>query len=84
MNLPPRTDDKLKKPALFNIKWAFFWVFLTPKRIYNTLVMMLYLMDKISPDHHWRKRLIERIDQHQIDTTRMGFPADWKTKAIWR
>ncbi len=46
--------------------------------------MMLYLMDKISPDHHWRKRLIERIDQHQIDTTRMGFPADWKTKAIWR
>ena len=54
------------------------------KRIYNTLVMMLYLMDKISPDHHWRKRLIEKIDQHQIDTTRMGFPADWKTKAIWR
>jgi abortive infection bacteriophage resistance protein len=55
----------------------------TQKRIYNTLVMLLYLMDQISPDHHWRKRLIEKIDQHHIDTRRMDFPADWKTKAIW-
>ncbi len=56
----------------------------TQKSIYNTLVILLYLMDQIAPDHHWRKRIIEKIDRHHIDTMRMGFPTDWRTKTIWK
>ena len=31
----------------------------TQKRIYNTLVILLYLMDQIATDHHCRKRIID-------------------------
>jgi abortive infection bacteriophage resistance protein len=53
------------------------------RRIYNTLTMLLYLMNRIAPGHHWRQRLLELITRHHIDPTRMGFPADWNTRAIW-
>jgi abortive infection bacteriophage resistance protein len=55
-----------------------------PRRIYNTLVMLAYLMDCISPHHHWKQRLFELIDRHQIDVRKMGFPADYMERAIWR
>lgn len=54
-----------------------------PRRIYNTLVMSHYLMNRIAPDHHWRNRLLELLNRHYIDPVRMGFPDDWKTRAIW-
>lgn len=54
-----------------------------PRRIYNTLVMLHYLMDRVSPDHHWRQRLVEMMNRHHIDPSQMGFPVDWKTRAIW-
>lgn len=55
-----------------------------PRRIYNTLVMLVYLMNQIAPDHHWRQRLIAMLNRRHIDPARMGFPGDWKTRAIWR
>jgi len=55
-----------------------------PRRIYNTLVMLLYLMNHIAPDHHWRNRLLELLSRHHIDPARMGFPDDWKTRTIWQ
>jgi hypothetical protein len=54
-----------------------------PRRIYNTLVMLHYLMDRISPGHHWRQRLVEMMNRHHIDPSQMGFPVDWKIRAIW-
>lgn len=54
------------------------------KRLYNTLVMLVYFMNIICPGHHWKKRLIELIENHQIDTNPMGFPADWWSKPIWK
>lgn len=55
-----------------------------PRRIYNTLVMLTHLMNRIAPGHHWRQRLIDMLQRHHIDPTRMGFPIDWDTRAIWR
>lgn len=50
-----------------------------PRRIYNTLVMLDYLMNRIAPGHHWRQRLLDMLNRHHIDPVRMGFPDDWKT-----
>ena len=55
-----------------------------PRQIYNTLVMLAYLMDLISPDNHWKHRLKCIINQHQIDTAMMGFPVDYQDRAIWK
>jgi abortive infection bacteriophage resistance protein len=55
-----------------------------PRRIHNTLVMLVYLMNQIAPGHLWRQRLIDMLNRHHIDPARMGFPSDWKIRAIWR
>lgn len=54
------------------------------RKIYNTLVMLVHLMDVINPSHHWKLRLIDLIDRHQVDVSRMGFPSDWKNRDIWK
>lgn len=53
------------------------------RKIYNTLTLMLYLMNQISPEHHWKKRLIDLLKHHNIDTAAMGFPSDWKVRPLW-
>ncbi|MEM7591367.1 MAG: hypothetical protein AAF383_07580 [Cyanobacteria bacterium P01_A01_bin.83] len=55
----------------------------TPRKLYNTLVFLAYLMDCISPKHHWKKRLSALIEEHQIDVKRMGFPENYKSLPIW-
>ena len=54
------------------------------RKLYNTLVLLLYCMDAIAPDHHWRTRLKELIDRHEIPVTAMGFLANWKSLHIWQ
>jgi abortive infection bacteriophage resistance protein len=54
-----------------------------PRNIYNTLVMLAYLLDIISPEHQWRKRLGKLLMDHDIDTRQMGFPDDWKKQPFW-
>ncbi|NOQ52069.1 MAG: Abi family protein [Desulfuromonadaceae bacterium] len=54
------------------------------KRIYNTLVMLAYMMDIINPGHHWKKRLGELFTRYpQVFERSMGFPADWRNRPIW-
>ena len=55
----------------------------TPKQLYNSLVMLAYLMNQIAPNHHWKVRLISLINQHNINTNLMGFPLNWQNKPIW-
>lgn len=54
------------------------------RRIYNTLTMMLYLMNQVSPGHHWRDRLLNLLTDHRIDPTQMGFPENWSARPFWR
>jgi len=53
------------------------------RKLYNTLVLMLHLMDKISPHHHWRASLLSLIDKYGVDVSAMGFPDLWRTLPIW-
>lgn len=53
------------------------------RRIYNSLAMLLYLLDIVSPGHHWRERFQGLLDGHGIDTDAMGFPRDWKARPLW-
>jgi len=54
------------------------------RKIYNTLVMITWLLDCISPEHHFRKRLMKLIDTHGIQAAAMGFPSDWRTLEYWK
>ena len=55
------------------------------KQLYNTLVILEYMMNIISPDHHWKKRLISLFDKHPIaNSNAMGFPVDWKSRPVWQ
>jgi len=53
-------------------------------RIYNTLVMVVWMLDVISPGHHFRQRLVSLLDDHKIDTSVMGFPGDWRFRPMWQ
>ena len=53
------------------------------KRVYNTLVMLAYLMDVISRHHHWKHRLRDLIEKHRINTRAMGFPENFEVLDIW-
>lgn len=54
-----------------------------PRRLYNTLVMLGWLMGVISPDHHWKHRLKALIAHHGIETRQMGFPEDFTVRPVW-
>ena len=53
------------------------------RKLYNTFVILAYLMEKICRGTHWVDRFKALIAQHKIDTTKMGFPQDWLKKPIW-
>jgi abortive infection bacteriophage resistance protein len=54
------------------------------RQIYNTLCLIVHLMDCINPGHSWRERLVTLLDTHKADLTAMGFPADWATRDLWK
>ena len=54
------------------------------RKLYNTLVMVAFFMDTISPNHHWKTRLKALISNHAIDAKAMGFPIGWQTLPIWQ
>ncbi|MBU0676182.1 MAG: Abi family protein [Proteobacteria bacterium] len=54
------------------------------KKIYNTLVMLAYLLDRINP-HSWKKRLGALLAKHpEVREGNVGFPDDWRDRPIWR
>ena len=56
-----------------------------PKKIYNTLVMLEYLMNIISLNHHWKERLFGLFSEHPIVVLgAMGFPHNWQDLPIWK
>jgi abortive infection bacteriophage resistance protein len=52
-------------------------------KIYNTLVLVQYLMTVICPDSTWGAQLIELLGKYPIDIRRMGFPDDWRDLPLW-
>lgn len=55
-----------------------------PKKIYNTTVLLEYLLEIISPGTHWKNRLVGLFDAHPIaKPSEMGFPASWRELPVW-
>ncbi len=55
------------------------------RKIYNTLAMLVYVLNIISPGTTWPIRLKQLImEQEIIDTSDMGFPSDWKEFELWK
>lgn len=55
------------------------------RKIYNSLIFLLYFMDKIAPQHSWRSRLLHLLETHpNITKAWMGFPVDWQSYSIWQ
>ncbi len=43
------------------------------RKLFNTFVMIEYLLDQISGDNHWRERLEALIDKYSIDRVTLGY-----------
>jgi abortive infection bacteriophage resistance protein len=55
------------------------------RRIYNTLVMLGYLLRLISPGTSWPTRMRQLLEEYgDIDTSVMGYPTDWQELPLWR
>lgn len=53
------------------------------RKLYNTLTILLYWMDVIAPNHTWRSRTKEFLQQHDEKLRFMGFPKNWEQRPIW-
>lgn len=63
----------------------FHFNFDAPRKIYNTLVILVYLTALISPSIGWRRRLRSLLAAHgDIRQSAMGFPPDWQQSPFWR
>ena len=77
--LPKRGD-----PILLDSLWTLADTDRRLRKLYNTFVILAGLMDSICGENHWAKRLKKLINDHHVDQSKMGFPADWQQKDIWK
>lgn len=54
------------------------------RKLYNTLLIIVHMMDVIAPNHHWRQRLKALIEHHHVGVHPMDFPTDWTQRTIWQ
>lgn len=51
----------------------------------NTLVIILYLLDIISPSHDWRQRFCALLDSYpSVPINEMGLAKNWHESDIWK
>jgi abortive infection bacteriophage resistance protein len=55
----------------------------SPRRLYNTLAMLAWLMDVTCIDHHWKSRLLGLFKQHAVDARAIGAPVDFELLPVW-
>ncbi len=53
-------------------------------KLYNSIIMVLHLLDKISPQHHWRTKIRALLNANSSWLVDMGFPNNWQTRPIWQ
>ncbi|MBP0016901.1 MAG: Abi family protein [Cyanobacteria bacterium SBLK] len=52
-------------------------------RLYNTLVVSIWMLNIINPNNFWSKQVLDLIDLHKIDVAKMGFPENYRNYPIW-
>ncbi len=59
--------------------------FTNEHRLYNSLVILLFLMDTIAPNHQWREAFAALLLRHpNVPLAEMGFPTHWRDYKIWQ
>ena len=53
-------------------------------RVYNTLVMLAWLMRSISPGSEWHLRVREHAATRSDLWDDMGFPGGWQSLELWQ
>ena len=54
-------------------------------KIYNTLVMLVYMTDVIPPRVDWRRRMAVLLEgRGEAGEAAMGFPGGWRMMGFWR
>lgn len=53
------------------------------RRMYNTFLIIDYLLSNIDQGNHWKKDLVKLIDEYKVDWQRMGFPDGWLSDPFW-
>lgn len=54
-------------------------------RFYARAIVLVALLDAVASGSGWKQRLIALIDRYPgVPTSAMGFPADWRSRGIWR
>jgi abortive infection bacteriophage resistance protein len=47
--------------------------------------MMIYLLNTVNPNHTFKQKLENLFVKYpNVDGAAMGFPADWRTEALWK
>jgi len=55
------------------------------RRMYIVLLMLVYLMQQVSPDSRWAIRLLDLFSRYpSIPLRNMGFPSDWLSHPLWQ
>lgn len=53
-------------------------------RLYNTIVVLAYLMDIVAPKNQWREQVAGLMESCLLaDQAAMGFPPKWKNLSAW-
>ena len=54
------------------------------RKIHNSLILLVHLLECIEPATHWPSRLVSLLQSLEPRLLlEMGFPADWKTRPLW-
>jgi abortive infection bacteriophage resistance protein len=53
------------------------------RKLYNTALLTLHLMDVVAPNSGWRGKLRGLLTRGDLDPSQMGFPANWQSRQIW-
>ena len=64
-------------PKCFNLDSS------SERKIYNTLVMIEYLLNLITVENNFKNDLFSIISEHDISVDQMGFPDDYLNLRIW-
>ena len=81
-NLPGRPKLLPKPPAP--------WLTIVPPAtqhhmLYIHVCCMKYLLDRISPGHHFKPKLADLFVKYpNVDLTALGFPAVWQNEPLWK
>ena len=55
------------------------------KRLYYTLCIILYLLQSVNPNHHFREQFRSLLQKYPVVNVRyMGFPEDWQEHPLWK